>query len=442
MDAPPDPPRSSLGAELDVAAGGSQRVHLAHERARARAEAEHLIQFRALYARRRPYATYGLVGVIGAVFALQAVWGGVDLPPLLASMGSLVPARVRDGEWWRLCACTFLHGGVLHVGLNLLVLGMLGRSLERFIGTSRFVCIYFAAALAGSVTSSLFVVGQSVGASGAIWGLLGADAAMAFYPRPLLPPVLVGMARRTVVVILALLLINSFNPHVDLAAHVGGGSMGAAVLAGLAAAGRVPVFGRPAPARDRWLPWLAALASVAFLAGLVLAIAAGRPWQLDAPPQLERVPLPGSPWTLRVPRTRAVAPGSDGSTGFGDLACDPSTVDVTWGPLSGELTPPELDAELERVRRRLDEVQVGFEPLAPARVVRDAGPGGPHVTVRYRYTDNPALVDDRAIGVVRGALVRVDVIAWSALPRAFEGLAPRVLGSLEPRSVSGGSRRD
>ena len=431
MDAPPDPPRSSFGVELDAPATDSQRARLVH----AREEAEHLVQFRALYARRRPYATYALVGVIAAVFALQVVWGGVDVPPLLASMGSLVPARVRAGEWWRLVACTFLHGGVLHVSLNLLVLCMLGRSLERFIGTSRFLCIYFAAGLAGSVTSSLFVVGQSVGASGAIWGLLGADAAMAFYPRPLLPPVLVGMARRTVAVILALLLANSFTPHVDLAAHVGGGLMGAALLAGLAAAGRVPVFGRPAPARDRWLPRLAVLASVASLAGLIRAVVVGRPWQLDAPPALERMALPGSPWTLLVPRALEVAVNEDGSTEFGDLARDPCTLDVTWGPLSGELSPAELDAELERVRRRLDEVPGGFERLAPARVVRDAGPGaGAHVTVRYRYADNPALVNDRAIGVVAGALVRVDVIGWSALPRAFEGLAPRVLGSLEPRS--------
>jgi membrane associated rhomboid family serine protease len=435
MDAPPDPPRSSFDAELGAAVTGSQSGRLARERARA--EAEHLIQFRALYARRRPYATCALVGVIAAVFALQAVWGGVDVPPLLASMGSLVPARVRGGEWWRLFACTFLHGGVLHAGLNLLVLAMLGRWLERLVGSARFLCIYFAAGLAGSLTSALFVVGQSVGASGAIWGLLGADAAMAFYPRPLLPPALVGMARRTVVVILVLLLVGSFNPHVDLAAHVGGGLMGAALIAGLAAAGRIPVFGRPAPAPDRWLPPLAVLASVASLGGLVQALAAGRPWQLDAPPVLERVPLPGSPWTLTVPRALGAAQNADGSTEFGDLARDPSTVDVTWGPLSGELSPAELDAELEHVRRRLDEVPEGFERLAPARVVRAGGPGaGSHVTVRYRYAENPALVDDRAIGVVAGSLVRVDVIGWSALPRAFEGLAPRVLGSFELRAAS------
>jgi hypothetical protein len=53
------------------------------------------------------------------------------------------------------------------------------------------------------------------------------------------------------------------------------------------------------------------------------------------------------------------------------------------------------------------------------------------VSVRYRYMSNPDVIDDRVIGVVDAALVRVDVIAWSALPGAYAGLAKRVLGSLE-----------
>lgn len=401
----------------------------------SRSEAEDFERFRTLLGRRRPRATIALVVAIGAVFGLQALWGGMDLPPLLARMGSLVPDRARAGEWWRFFSCTFLHGGPLHVGLNALLLYMLGRSLERFVGSTRFVLIYFAAGLAGSTASALFVTSQSVGASGAIWGLLGAEAALAFYPRPLLPPALVGLSRRAAALNLGVNLVISFNPHVDLAAHVGGGVMGVAVLVSMAALGGLSSHGRAAPPVGWLLRVLAGSLAAMFSVGLVVAIIGGRPWELDAAPELERVTLSGSPWSVEIPRGRVprVEPDRGMSTVFGNLAYDPSVVDISWAPLEGAAKEREPWAELAKIASQLTELPEGLEQLIPPRLLEDAArPARSSVTVRYRFSTEPERVQELAIGIIDGIQVSVNVSGWAGLPRAFDGLARRVLESLEP----------
>jgi membrane associated rhomboid family serine protease len=400
--------------------------------ARTRQDGRDLDRFRALSRARVPIVTHVLVASIGAVFALQYLWGGVDLPPLLRSMGSLVAERVRAGEWWRYFSCTFLHGGLLHAALNTLVLWLLGRSLERFIGPARFMLIYFSAGLSGSLLSSWFISSQSVGASGAIWGLLGAEAAMAFYPRPLLPPPLVSVARRSAAANLGLNLINSFNPHVDFAAHIGGGLMGAGVLVLLAATGRLSTNGR-APARAGLGLWLGAgLLALTFSVGLGTAIVRGKPWTLAASPELERVVLPDSAWSVEVPRDRSAPAEEDGSMSFGNLAFDASVVDVSWASLPASARRADALEELQLVRERLVQAPEGLEVLVAPRVVGEDASSerlGPHVNVRYRYVANPEVINERVIGIVDATLVRVDVIAWAALPGAYDGLAARVLGS-------------
>jgi rhomboid protease GluP len=427
---PPERPATPQGDE----AAPADALQVQRELSRLRREQHDLDRFRVLVTTRRPIATSLLVASIALVFALQFLWGGVDLPPLLRSMGSMVAERARAGEWWRYFSCTFLHGGLLHAALNTLVLWLLGRSVERFIGPARFLIIYFSAGLCGSVLSSWFVSSQSVGASGAIWGLLGAEMALAFYPRPLLPPALVGIARRTAAANLGLNLINSFNPHVDVAAHVGGGLMGAGVLVSLAATGHLSANGRAPLRAGIGLQLIAGSLACLFVAGLSTAIITGKPWQLDAAPALERVRLPGSPWSIEVPRDRSAADPDGGASSFGNVAYDPSVVDVSWAPVPPHADEPDVTAELQLVQQRLARVPEGLEVVVPPRVVNtaDGALPGPHVSVRYRYVQNPMVIDERVIGFVHGAMVRVDVTAWADLPGAYDGLARRVLGSFEP----------
>jgi membrane associated rhomboid family serine protease len=98
--------------------------------------------------------------------------GGLCAPPVIESGG---------GEWWRIISSGFLHGGFIHLGLNMFVLFILGRLIEPAIGTPRMVAIYFVSLIAGSLGALLLSnpAQFTVGASGAIYGLFAATLLIA-----------------------------------------------------------------------------------------------------------------------------------------------------------------------------------------------------------------------------------------------------------------------
>ena len=83
--------------------------------------------------------------------------------------------RRRRREWWRLITAAFLHYGILHLGLNMLVLWIIGPPLEEYFGHGRYLLVYLVSGLAGSAGALLWSPDVlTVGASGAIWGIMGA----------------------------------------------------------------------------------------------------------------------------------------------------------------------------------------------------------------------------------------------------------------------------
>ena len=149
---------------------------------------------------RNPIATKVLIGLNVGVYVLVAVAGGAqglwELPGseladrlvLIGGFGSplgngqyvQVPGLgVAEGEWWRLITGGFLHAGILHLGMNMLLLWILGGMLEPVLGRLRFVALYVASLLAGSMGVMLIEpTAATVGASGAIFGLMGAAVAL------------------------------------------------------------------------------------------------------------------------------------------------------------------------------------------------------------------------------------------------------------------------
>jgi rhomboid protease GluP len=123
---------------------------------------------------------------ICAMFVVQLASGGSTAPRVLFELGALWPASViEDGEWWRVFAFQFLHGGPVHVGFNLIGLWSLGRDVEPRLGTLRTLAVYFGAGTAGGLLM-LFLTAFTerapqllVGASGGIMGLAGAEIALA-----------------------------------------------------------------------------------------------------------------------------------------------------------------------------------------------------------------------------------------------------------------------
>jgi len=82
---------------------------------------------------------------------------------------------VAHGDWWRLLTAAFLHYGPIHLGMNMLALWWFGQPLEAALGRGRFIGLFVASGLAGSAGALLFKpLAPTVGASGAIFGILGA----------------------------------------------------------------------------------------------------------------------------------------------------------------------------------------------------------------------------------------------------------------------------
>jgi membrane associated rhomboid family serine protease len=106
-----------------------------------------------------------------AIFLLQELTG-----TLLVKSFALSAPLVTSGEWWRLITAGFLHGSIIHLLFNVYILWVIGSQLESIVGNAKFIIIYFVSLLGGSVASYLFSPfgSYSIGASGAIFGLMGA----------------------------------------------------------------------------------------------------------------------------------------------------------------------------------------------------------------------------------------------------------------------------
>ena len=170
----------------------------------------------------KPTFTYTLIGINVLVFGLQFL-GGIN--EVAGNWGMWPVGIAVGGEWWRLFTAAFLHGSILHIAFNMYVLFVLGPTLERVLGHARYLILYLLAALGGGVASYIFsdMRTVSVGASGAIFGLMGA---------------LIVAGRRLkydikqVVLLLAVNVVIGFMaPGVDWRAHLGGLVTGAAVAA-------------------------------------------------------------------------------------------------------------------------------------------------------------------------------------------------------------------
>jgi membrane associated rhomboid family serine protease len=129
-----------------------------------------------------PTLTYVLIGInvlvaLGAILGGASATGGGIAGSSLLQDGAVSRAEIADGEYWRLITAGFLHAGFFHLLFNMLSLYILGGLLEPAVGRLRFGLIYFVSLLAGSFGALVLTPdAPTVGASGAIFGLMGATA--------------------------------------------------------------------------------------------------------------------------------------------------------------------------------------------------------------------------------------------------------------------------
>ena len=211
------------------------------------------------------YVSKALIGLNLLAFLAQQVFpgfqgrfyliGAFPAPPSLPFIG------VADGEYYRLLSAAFLHGNLLHIALNMYAVFLFGPPLEAALGRVRFASLYLISALGGSALSYAFnrPDGASLGASGAVFGLLGAF---------LVVNRRMGRDTSGIMVLLGINLVFGFVvAGIDWRAHIGGLIAGALCALGLAYA----------PKGQRTLIQAAGLAAVLLL---VLALVAWRTAQL------------------------------------------------------------------------------------------------------------------------------------------------------------------
>jgi len=172
--------------------------------------------------RSAPYVTYTIIGITVFFYVLQLLSEYALGNDILVIYGARINEAILAGELWRFLTPALLHGSLPHIAFNMYALLSFGTSLERFLGHGRFFLLYVLGAFAGNVASFLFSPGYSVGASTAIFGLLGAEAVFLIQNRKAFP----GQFRSAIGNIIFIAAINLFVigslPGIDNWGHIGG----------------------------------------------------------------------------------------------------------------------------------------------------------------------------------------------------------------------------
>jgi membrane associated rhomboid family serine protease len=190
--------------------------------------------------------TKALIAVNVGVFVLSLAQGATvgQAGGELFVDGALYGPAVAAGDWWRLITSTFLHSGIFHLAMNMFILWIVGARLEESMGRSRYLLLYLVGGLAGSAGALLLEPNAvSVGASGSIFGLLGALLVLERQGTYVLGGSVLGL-------VILNLAITFVVPGISVGGHLGGlagGALGTLALSsfgrGHALYGRAGIFG-------------------------------------------------------------------------------------------------------------------------------------------------------------------------------------------------------
>ena len=138
---------------------------------------------------------------------------------VLILLGAKVNELIAKGQYYRFISCMFLHGGIVHLGVNMYSLYAIGPMVERVYGRVKYLAIYFISGICASIFSYIFSTSVSIGASGAIFGLLGAVLVFAIRSKGKTETAFI---RSILSVIFINIFIGATLPNIDNFAHVGG----------------------------------------------------------------------------------------------------------------------------------------------------------------------------------------------------------------------------
>ncbi len=183
-------------------------------------------QYEKIFSPKKIYMTQAIMALCAIGFVITLMFGGipaiVDVPTnILALLGANNITLLQSGEIWRLLTYMFLHGSLLHLLINMYSLYIIGTQIENYYGKTKYIIIYLVSGICGGLLSAIGigVNAISAGASGAIFGLLGALAYFGYHYRLYL-----GNALKTQIIpVIAInLLIGVMVTGIDNFCHIGG----------------------------------------------------------------------------------------------------------------------------------------------------------------------------------------------------------------------------
>jgi membrane associated rhomboid family serine protease len=208
----------------------------------------------------RPIITQVMIALNVLAYVVTVVQSGSPMNNSRAGLftaTSMIPELTANGEWWRILTSGFMHFGLLHLALNMAALFVVGPVVEQELGKLRYSAVYFLSLLGGSAAAFFFgtVCQQLAGASGAVFGLMGA--------------LLIVFKRQkrdisTILVVVGINLVSNLFTNASLLGHLGG-----FVIGGLLTLAMVK-----APAKNRNAYQIGAVAAAALLLGVMFVLRA------------------------------------------------------------------------------------------------------------------------------------------------------------------------
>lgn len=174
-----------------------------------------------IFSYKKPIVTYIIIAICILLYIIMEIFGNGSTNNItLLKFGANLDVLVKNGEYYRLFTSIFLHIGIMHLLCNMYSLYIIGREVESLFGKVKYIIIFILSGIFGSVLSIAFSHNViSAGASGAIFGLLGALLYFGMYYRTYLGEALV---RSIIPILIINLVIGFLSPGIDMAAYIGG----------------------------------------------------------------------------------------------------------------------------------------------------------------------------------------------------------------------------
>lgn len=174
-----------------------------------------------IFSYKKPIVTYIIIAICILLYIIMEIFGNGSTNNItLLKFGANLDVLVKNGEYYRLFTSIFLHIGIMHLLCNMYSLYIIGREVESLFGKVKYIIIFILSGIFGSILSMAFSHNViSAGASGAIFGLLGALLYFGMHYRTYLGEALV---RSIIPILIINLIIGFLSPGIDMAAHIGG----------------------------------------------------------------------------------------------------------------------------------------------------------------------------------------------------------------------------